>query len=76
MGGGGGCVFNSDSEPSPEQLAAEHREEFRLYGYATRGERDPAVDFDGFLDELWVMVAGQPCCPQPVVEPGCTSPAS
>lgn len=54
-----GGALNMDSEPTAEQLGVEFREEFRLYGYATRVDRDPAVDFDGFMDDLWVLVASR-----------------
>lgn len=51
------AVFSLDSEPTGEQAAMQRRAQFGLYAAAAAVDHDPGSDFDGFVEDLWVMVS-------------------
>ena len=60
---------------SEAELPALHREMFDWCVHAALAERDPTVDFDGFVEALWTqLVAAFELGPQPVWPEGLPQP--
>lgn len=51
-------AFVIASEPTEAQTAEKDREVFRLAALAAAVDHDLVEDFDGFVEDLWVMVCG------------------
>lgn len=51
------AALSVDSALAGAKSGSREREVFRLAAYAAAVDHDPATDFSGFVEDLWVMVA-------------------